>query len=461
MQPDLIANACPPERREAILARYRERTAASLEAHRRAERVLPGGINRNILYHKPHPLFVASGRGAVLTDLDGNDYLDFNGNYTSMILGNCVPEVMAAVHRQVDLGTAWAGGSVAEADLAELLVDRLPSADTVRFTASGSEAAMLALRAARAHTKRPVIAKMEGGYHGLGDYAMVSVAPPLGTGPDTAPQSAAAPGIPEAVRATVLTLPFNDLAATEALIAKHGASLAAVIVEPVVGSGGVIPPRPGYLQLLRRLADEHGIVLIFDEVISFRLHPGGAQTLFGVTPDLTVLGKIIGGGYPIGAVAGKSAIMRRFDPSQPDAVTLSGTFHANPVALAAGLASMKLLTPSVIDDLNRRSEAMAKRAAAVLARARLPLQLNAIGSLIAIHATAAEVTDYRKAAGGARDFVQWLYLALLNEGVLLSPRGMGCVSAAMQPADLDRFVAALEAALAATGALGRKVEAGA
>jgi glutamate-1-semialdehyde 2,1-aminomutase len=192
-------------------------------------------------------------------------------------------------------------------------------------------------------------------------------------------------------------------------------------------------------------------------VISFRLHPGGAQTLFGVAPDLTVLGKIIGGGYPIGAVAGKAAIMRRFDPSQPDSVTLSGTFHANPVALAAGLANMKLLTPEVIDDLNRRSEAMTGKAAQVLARARLPLRLNALGSLFCIHATAEQVTDYRKAAAGARDFVHWLYLALLNEGILLSPRGMGCVSAAMQPGELDRFVQALEAALAATGALGQKV----
>jgi len=461
MQPDTIANACPPERREAILARYRERTAKSLAAHRRAEAVLPGGINRNILYHKPHPLFVASGKGPLLTDLDGNDYLDFNGNYTSMILGNCVPEVMAAVHRQVDLGSAWAGGSTAEADLAELLVARLPSAEQLRFTSSGSEAAMLALRGARAHTRRPLIAKMEGGYHGLGDYAMVSVTPPLGTGPDEAPESLAAPGIPEAVSSTVLALPFNDLAATEALVARHGATLAAIIVEPVMGSAGVVLPKPGYLELLRRLCDRHGIVLIFDEVISFRLHPGGAQALFGVTPDLTVLGKIIGGGYPIGAVAGKAEIMRRYDPSQPDAVTLSGTFHANPVALAAGLANMTLLTPAAIEGLNRRSESMAQRAAAVLAKARLPLRLNAIGSLIAIHAAAEPVTDYRKSASGSRDYVHWLYLALLNEGILLSPRGMGCTSVAMQPADFDRFVVALERALGATGALPTAAEAAA
>ena len=459
MQPDVIANACPPERREAILARYRDRTRKSLAQHQRAAKVLPGGINRNILYHKPHPLFIGTGKGAVLTDLDGNDYLDFNGNYTSMILGNCVPEVMAAVHRQVDLGTAWAGGSTTEADLAELIVERLPSAEQLRFAASGSEAAMLALRGARAHTKRPLVAKMEGGYHGLGDYAMVSVAPPPGTGPDHAPTSAAAPGIPEAVRASIVALPFNDAASTEALIEKHAKDLAAIIVEPVVGSGGVLVPKPGYLELLRRLADKHGIVLIFDEVISFRLHPGGAQALFGVTPDLTVLGKIIGGGYPIGAVAGKGAVMRHFDPSQPDAVTFSGTFHANPVALAAGLENMKLLTPAVIEGLNRRSEAMAKRAAQVLSHAGLPLRINAIGSLFCIHATAEQVTDYRKAAAGARDFVYWLYLALLNEGILLSPRGMGCVSAAMTTADLDRFVAALETALAATGALSSKVEA--
>jgi len=453
MKPEPAANACPEARRAEIIARYLERTPASAAQHARAARVLPGGINRNIVYHRPHPLFFASGLGATLTDLDGNAYLDCNGNYTSMIHGNCVPEVMAAVQEQLARGTAWAGGSAAEATLAEMLLERLPAAELVRFVASGSEAAMLALRAARAVTGRPLIAKMEGGYHGLGDYAMVSVAPPPDSGPPEAPQSRPAPGVLPAVAAGVLVLPFNDAAATQALLERHARELAAVIVEPVMGAGGMIAPVPGYLALLRELTQRHGIVLIFDEVISFRLHRGGAQALYGIAPDLTVLGKIIGGGYPIGAVAGKARIMGCFDPAQPGSVTLSGTFHANPVALAAGIANLALLTPAAYERLDGLGAEFTRHARPLLARAHLPLSLNQVGSLFALHASEGPVTRFRAAGSGAGELIPWLYLALLNEGILLSPRGMGCLSTAMTAADLRHFLAALAKALAATGAL--------
>ncbi len=448
-----LANACPPERQAQIVERYRKRTRLSAAAHAKARQVLPGGINRNIVYHRPHPLFFACAKGAWLTDLDGNEYLDCNGNYTSMILGNCVPEVMDAVTRQVALGTAWAGASAAEAELARLLVRRLPTAEQVRFTASGSEAAMMALRLARATTGRPLIAKMEGGYHGLSDYAMISVAPPPDAGRAQEPQAVSAPGVTPGVAAGVLVLPFNDAAATADLIQRHATRLAAIIVEPVLGVGGIIAPQPGYLELLRDLASRHGILLIFDEVISFRLSSGGAQQRFGVAPDLTVLGKIIGGGYPIGAVAGSEVLMRRFDPAELDSVSLSGTFHANPVALAAGIATLELVTPKRLDRLNRAAEALALRVAALLRRAALPLSINAVGSLLALHTCAEPVTSYRAAAAAPRDGLAWLYLALLNEGVLLSPRGMGCLSLAMSTTDHERFLTAMEAALVATGLL--------
>ncbi len=449
----IFARACSPDRQMAILRRYRERTPRSAAAHAKAEALLPGGVNRNVLYHRPHPLFFASGQGAQLTDLDGNDYLDCNGNYTSMILGNCVPEVMQAVSRQLSLGTAWGGTSPAEAEMAGLLVERLPAAEQVRFTASGSEAAMMALRLARVVTDRPLIAKMEGGYLGLSDYAMVSVAPPGKAGLPTGPRSVSAPGVTPGVAAGVLVLPFNDEAATRQLVDKHATRLAAIIVEPVLGVAGMIAPQPGYLELLRSLADQHGIVLVFDEVISFRLATGGAQERYGVAPDLTVLGQTIGGGFPIGAVAGRAKFMRPLIPGEAAGVTMSGTFHASPMVLAAGIASLRCLTAERLQRLNQDGEALAKRIAALLRRASLPLRINAVGSLFALHASAEPVTSYRAAAAVPREIMAWLYLALLNEGVLLSLSGLGCLSVPMTATDHDRILTALEAALAATGLL--------
>jgi glutamate-1-semialdehyde 2,1-aminomutase len=458
--PRAVHNLLTDDRQRRILDRYGERTPDSRRAHERAMRVLPGGVSRNIVHHAPYPLFIESGRGAHLVDVDGNDYLDFIGNHTAMILGNGAPEVTAAVESQLARGTAWAAASRAEAILAELIVDRLPSAEHVRFAASGTEAAMLAVRLARAFTGRSRVAKFEGGYHGLGEFAMISVAPdPAAAGPAAAPTSVAAGGVTPAARDDVVVLPFNDAAAVEAILQRHAAELAAIVVEPVMGVAGTIAPAKGFLDLLRRLAHRHGIVLVFDEVITLRLAYGGAQALFGVTPDLTVLGKIIGGGYPIGAIAGRAEIMALCDPTRPDAVLVSGTFHANPVALAAGAATLKLLTPETLARLNDRSGALMRQVAAILGRARTPLRLTSVGSLFNLHANDAPVTDYRSSAGGNKELLKWLRLALLNEGVMLSARGMGCLSVPMTDADLRRFTAALERALAAVGVLADNVPA--
>jgi glutamate-1-semialdehyde 2,1-aminomutase len=312
----------------------------------------------------------------------------------------------------------------------------------------------MAIRAARAFTGRPLIAKFEGGYHGLNDYAMVSLAPSLdAAGPADAPNSVPAPGVPKAVSDTVVVLPFNNAGAVEAILRKRGKDIAGVIIEPVMGSTGILAPRPGFLEMLRRVTQELGMVLIFDEVISFRLAFGGAQEYFGVRADLTTLGKIIGGGYPIGAVAGRADIMGMFDPTQPNTVTLSGTFHANPVALVAGIETLKATTAAAIADLNRRAARLHEDVTRLFARCRTPLQLHTVGSLFNIHACAGPVEDYRSAAQGNKELLKWLQLALLNEGVLLSPRGMGCLSTPMTDGDLAGFVAALERALVAVGAL--------
>jgi glutamate-1-semialdehyde 2,1-aminomutase len=442
--------------RADIVARYRARTAASHSAHERALKSLPAGVNRNIVYQTPYPMFVQASRGAHLIDLDGQRYLDLIGNYTAMILGHCPPAVVEAAQAQIARGTAWAAASPDEAVLAEMILARFGGEGRLRFTASGTEATLMAIRAARAFTHRPLIAKFEGGYHGLNDYAMVSLAPSLdAAGPADQPYSVPAPGVPVAVADTVVVLPFNNAAAVEAILRRRGHEIAGVIVEPVMGVAGILAPKPGFLEMLRRVTQELGIVLIFDEVISFRLAFGGAQEHFGIRADLTTLGKIIGGGYPIGAVAGRSDIMQTFDPSRPDAVTLSGTFHANPVALAAGIATLKEFDRDAIAALNRRGQQLHEKMTQLFQRCRTPLQLHTIGSLFNIHATSGPVEDYRSSSQGNKELLKWLQLALLNEGMLISPRGMGCLCTPMTQADLDGFVAALERSLIAVGALDR------
>ncbi|MEX0810414.1 MAG: aspartate aminotransferase family protein [Dongiaceae bacterium] len=452
------SNACPPELRRAVVERYVARTPSSKHAHDRASHVLPGGVNRNIVHHGPHPMFVASGAGPYLTDLDGNRYLDLIGNYTAMILGNCVPQVMEAAARQLALGTAWAGATTGEAALAEMIVERLPSAELVRFAASGTEATMMALRAARAFTGRPAIAKFEGGYHGIHDFAMISVAPdPNDSGPDEAPRSVATPGIAPSATADVLVLPFNDAKSVTALIERHAHRLAAIIVEPVLANAGLLEPEPGFLPLLRDLTTKHGIVLIFDEVITLRLDYGGAQAMYGVTPDMTTLGKIIGGGYPIGGIAGRADIMNWFDPTKAGgSVTLSGTFHGAPMALAAGIETLKLFTADSIEALNGRSARLARELRAMFERASLTLSLNQVGSLLNVHAMAENVSRYRSGARGDKAFLKLLHLAMLNEGVLLSPRGLFCLSVPMDDAAVDSIRDAFGRALAALGVLGER-----
>jgi glutamate-1-semialdehyde 2,1-aminomutase len=442
--------------RADILARFRARTGASQRAHERALKSLPAGVSRNIVHQTPYPLFVQAGRGAHLIDLDGQRYLDLIGNYTSMILGHCPPAVVEAAQAQVARGTAWAAASPDEAVLAEMILARLGGEGRLRFTASGTEATLMAIRAARAFTRRPLIAKFEGGYHGLNDYAMVSLAPSLdAAGPADHPRSVPAPGVPATVADTVVVLPFNNPVAVEAILRERAKEIAGVIVEPVMGVAGILAPRAGFLEMLRRVTEELGIVLIFDEVISFRLAYGGAQEFFGVSADLTTLGKIIGGGYPVGAVAGRPEVMQMFDPMRADAVVLSGTFHANPVVLAAGIATLNAVTREAIADLNGRAKRLHDDMTRLFQRCRTPMQVHTVGSLFNLHAVSGPVEDYRAASHGNKELLKWLQLALLNEGMLVSPRGMGCLSLPMSDADLAEFIAALERSLVAVGALDR------
>lgn len=433
----------------AILDRYRSRTTRSARWAERAEKCIPGGVSRGIVHFKPHPIYIDHAKGAYLFDIDGNRYVDCIGNYTAMVIGHGHPDVVAAIHRQAEKGTAWSGGSTSEIELGEMIARRMPSIEALKFTASGTEATMLAIRAARAFTGRPLIAKFEGGYHGLHDFAMISLSPvPERYGSEDRPANVPADGIPDAVAGTVLVLPFNNLDATAKLLRERASEVAGIILEPVQGVAGIIQPDEGFLAGLRAVADEIGCLLIFDEVISFRLAPGGAQEAFKVRPDLTTLGKIIGGGFPIGAVGGRTDVMEVFSPvGFGPKVTLSGTFHANPVALAAGIATLELFDRNAIDALNSIGETLGRRLGGLFAQFSNSLRLNVVASLFNVHHTEAPVRNYRAGQTNDRTFLHHLYLGLLNEGVLLSPRGMGALSTAMSASDVDAIEAGFGAIL--------------
>lgn len=430
---------------EAVEQRFRASSPRSADLFERALRSLPGGNTRTTVYATPYPFYVDHSAGYSVVDVDGNARVDFINNYSSLILGHAHPQVVAAVQRQVPLGMSVAAPTVLEVELAEELKRRLPSIERLRFTNSGTEATLLALRAARAFTGRGKIAKFDVGYHGSHDYAAA---------PDTTGQTTATTpdGIPLEVARTVVTLPYNDRAGVERIITAHQHELAALIVEPVIGAGGILIPQEGFLHFLREITQRFGIVLIFDEIIAFRLSYHGAQGYFGVTPDLTTLGKIIGGGLPVGAFGGKAEIMELFDPRRSNAIGHGGTFNASPVVMAGGLATLRELTPEAYNRLNNMGAALKTKLDALFASFKLPAQVNQIGSLFNIHFSDKPVNDYTSAAASDKQLMRALYLAMLNHGVILTPRGMGCLSTPMMDAQIDQFVEAIHLGLHDLGA---------
>src|SRR5438067_9329496 len=326
---------------------YRETTPRSRALHERAVTVMPGGTTRTTTYFAPYPLYIERGEGCRVWDADGTERIDMLGNYTAMILGHSHPKVVEAIRAQAARGTGFAAANPAEVQLATILCERVPSVDAVRFCNSGTEATMFAMRLARAFVGRPKIARMEGGYHGTHDHAEVSTHPELGSaGPPDAPSPQKdSIGTPDWALDQVVVLPFNNPDAAEAAIRREGGALAAVILDPIIGAGGVIGATPEFQQRLRDVTRDLGILLIFDEVISLRVAPGGAQQLYGVTPDLTTMGKIIGGGLPVAAFGGRSEVMELLDPRRSPSLAQGGTYNGNPLGMAAGLAAMKELTP--------------------------------------------------------------------------------------------------------------------
>jgi glutamate-1-semialdehyde 2,1-aminomutase len=431
--------------------RYRRRTPASERCYVEARRYLPGGDSRSPLFYPPYPAVMDRGEGCRLFDLDGNELIDFTGNHSALAVGYRHPHVLAAVERQLERGTCFPGPTEPQVRLARMLAERIGSVELVRFTSSGTEAAANAIRAARAFTGRPKVAKVEGGYHGTSDDALVSTHPTgPGAGERSRPRSQpSALGLAPGTLENVVVIPFNEGAAAARVIEAEHDRLAAVLVEPVLGSAGMIPADQGYLEALREVTRRLGILLIFDEVVSFRLAYGGGEEHFGVAPDLTILGKLIGGGFPLGGFGGRQDVMRLFDPSagQPD-IPHPGSLNANPISLTAGIAILELLTREAIGTINRLGESLRTRMREVFAQAGVAAEITGLGSLFGIHLTRHQVRGFRDTLDSDTALRHRIFLGLYNEGVLIDPRGVGTISTALGEAELERFIEALRSVLA-------------
>jgi glutamate-1-semialdehyde 2,1-aminomutase len=413
--------------------RYVAANPKSQARHVDAARRLPGGNTRSILFYPPFPVTMVRGEGARLFDLDGHAYLDFLGEYTAGLYGHSHPVIQAAVERALKGGTTLGAPNTYEAELAELICARFPSCDMVRFCNSGTESNLNALSAARALTGRTHILVFEGAYHG----GMLSFA--HGASPANIP-------FPYVFGR------YNDFEGTLAKIERHAQELAAIVVEPMMGAGGCIPGEPQFLQGLRDAATRHDIILIFDEVMTSRLSPGGLQAKLGIIPDMTTFGKYLGGGMSFGAFGGNELIMRRFDPSQPDALPHSGTYNNNVLSMAAGVAGLsEVFTPDAANALTGTGEALKARLNALGERHAVPVQVTGIGSILCMHFQHEPIhqpqdTEHTPAAARAL-----FHLEMLARGFYTARRGFIALSLPLTKEDYDAFVDAFDDFLTANG----------
>ncbi|WP_245481729.1 MULTISPECIES: aspartate aminotransferase family protein [unclassified Mesorhizobium] len=418
----------------------------------RARKVMPGGNTRTTVFIDPFPIYAQRGEGCRVWDVDGNVYYDCINNFTAMIHGYGHPAVTAAVVDQMPRGSAFGAPTESELDLAELLVERLPSVEQVRFANSGTEGVMMAIKAARAFTERSKIVKIEGAYHGSYDFAEVSLDSSPANWGDMPASTAYAKGTPKGVLDDVIAVPFNDTEALRAVFDAHGDTIAGVLIDPMPNRAGLIPARKDYLDAMVEIAHAAGSLVILDEVISLRLGYSGAQGLWSITPDLTALGKIIGGGFPVGAVGGRADVMAVFDPTRgKPALPHGGTFTANPVTMRAGLAAMRALTPASFAHLDAIGSLLREGITASLARHGLNGQCVGLGSLFKVHFTALPITDYRSVYPGASERMKLdlFHKGLLDRGVLSASYGLFALSTSMTEEDAREILSAIDGALAA------------
>ncbi len=422
-------------------------TTRSSSLYSRATRLIPGGVNspaRAWTSVGGQPLFISRAEGSQIWDADGNELIDFVGSWGPMILGHAHPRVVQAALEAARSGTSFGAPTEAELRMAELVVDALPSVEMVRFVNSGTEAAMSALRLARAHTGRSRVLKFEGGYHGHDDALLVEA----GSGVASHGIATSA-GVHPDYAASTLVAPYNDVEAVRSLFAEYRGEIAAVIVEPIAGNMGVVEPVPGFLEGLRDLTSEDGALLVFDEVITgFRVHPGGAQTIYGVKPDITCLGKIIGGGFPVGAYGASEEIMRNVAPL--GSMYQAGTLSGNPVAMAAGIATLEeLRKPGTYDRIADTTTRLVRGLKDVFAKASTPATINSVCGMATVFFTSGPVTNMAEASAADGQAFAAFFHRMIEQGVYLPPSPFEAwfVSLAHTPADIEATIEAVSQAL--------------
>ncbi|KON91195.1 glutamate-1-semialdehyde aminotransferase [Rossellomorea marisflavi] len=417
----------------------------SKQAFQEALTLMPGGVNSPVRAFKSvdmDPIFMERGKGSKIYDIDGNDYIDYVLSWGPLILGHANDRVVEAIKKVAENGTSFGAPTEIENELANLVIERVPSIEVVRMVSSGTEATMSALRLARGYTGRNKILKFEGCYHGHGDSLLIKA----GSGVATLglPDS---PGVPEGIAKNTITVPYNDLDSIRYAFEQFGDDIAGVIVEPVAGNMGVVPPKPGFLEGLREVTEQYGSLLIFDEVMTgFRVGYNCAQGYFGVTPDLTCLGKVIGGGLPVGAYGGKAEIMEQIAPSGP--IYQAGTLSGNPLAMTAGLETLKQLTPESYEEFGRIADRLQDGLNTLAEKYGIPHTINRAGSMIGLFFTDEEVSNYEGAKSSDLEMFSNYYREMAHNGVFLPPsqfEGL-FLSTAHSDEDIDKTLEAAEAA---------------
>jgi len=417
----------------------------SKAAFQEAQKLMPGGVNSPVRAFKSvkmDPIFMERGKGSKIYDIDGNEYIDYVLSWGPLIHGHANDRVVESLKKVTEFGTSFGAPTEIENELAKLVIERVPSIEVVRMVSSGTEATMSALRLARGYTGRNKIMKFEGCYHGHGDSLLIKA----GSGVATLglPDS---PGVPESIAQNTITVPYNDLESVRVAFEQYGDDLAAIIVEPVAGNMGVVPPQPGFLEGLREITAQNGTLLIFDEVMTgFRVDYNCAQGYFGVTPDLTCLGKVIGGGLPVGAYGGKAEIMQQIAPSGP--IYQAGTLSGNPLAMTAGFETLSQLTPESYVEFGKKADRLTAGLAAAAKKHDIPHTINRAGSMVGFFFTNEDVINYEKAKTSNLDFFASYYREMADQGVFLPPsqfEGL-FLSTAHSDEDIEKTIAAAEIA---------------
>ncbi|MEL7668869.1 glutamate-1-semialdehyde 2,1-aminomutase [Methanobacterium sp.] len=413
----------------------------SEELFKEAQNYLPGGVNSPVRAYKPYPFFAKEAKGSKIIDVDGNSYIDYCLAYGPLVLGHANEKIIGKVAEQLKIGSAYGVPTENEIKLAKLVIKKVPCAEMVRFVNSGTEATMSAIRLARAATSKKKIIKFEGSYHGAHDYVLVK----SGSGAAGLPDS---PGVPEDTTKNTVLIPFNDKEAVVDLIEREKNDIAAIIVEPIMGNVGFIPPKEDYLKFLREMTGQNNIILIFDEVITgFRIAEGGAQEYFGVTPDLVTFGKILGGGFPIGALAGKKEIMEMIAPA--GTVYQAGTFNGNPVSITAGLAMLNQLNDNFYAESKRKGKMIRTGIQDILSDNNLNFKISGLSSMFQLYFTDKEVYDYISAKSADTEKFNQYFQTLLKNGVFIPPSQFECcfISSMHDNEDIQKTLEAVEKAI--------------